>query len=179
MSLLPAGFARHATGLLTRALLTQRSANGCYKEAADIAGTLGQYPRAIELFERVASQSLGSALTRYGVKEYYLKAGLCWLATGVSRPFQSSHPVRLTDGNAVAAVPTGRRLDQAGDRQLLQRRPVLRHAARVQIPERYRRRFRCRRRRRVHCSRGRVRPVRCFFFFFPSRRETTYPFPER
>lgn len=87
MSLPPARFVRHE---LTDALAlpTQRSANGCYKEAADIAGTLGQYPRAIELFERVASQSLGSALTRYGVKEYYLKAGLCWLATGVSRSFQ-------------------------------------------------------------------------------------------
>jgi len=36
----------------------------------------------VSLFERVASQSLGSALTRYGVKEHYLKAGLCWLATG-------------------------------------------------------------------------------------------------
>ncbi|GAA5889004.1 hypothetical protein JCM8208_007741 [Rhodotorula glutinis] len=58
------------------------SANACYKEAAELAGTLGQYPRAVSLFERVASQSLGSALTRYGVKEHYLKAGLCWLATG-------------------------------------------------------------------------------------------------
>ncbi|BGO93341.1 hypothetical protein NBRC10512_000076 [Rhodotorula toruloides] len=58
------------------------SANACYKEAAEIAATLGQYPRAIEHFEKVAQQSLGSALTRYGVKEHYLKAGMCWLATG-------------------------------------------------------------------------------------------------
>lgn len=62
--------------------LPPRSANACYKEAAELAGTLGQYPRAVSLFERVAAQSLGSALTRYGVKEHYLKAGLCWLATG-------------------------------------------------------------------------------------------------
>ncbi|GAA5842769.1 hypothetical protein JCM11251_001487 [Rhodosporidiobolus azoricus] len=58
------------------------SANACYKEAAELAGSLGQYQRAVEHFERVASQSLSSALTRYGVKEYYLKAGMCWLATG-------------------------------------------------------------------------------------------------
>ncbi|GAA5866926.1 hypothetical protein JCM8547_003919 [Rhodosporidiobolus lusitaniae] len=57
------------------------SANTCYKEAAELAAQLGQYPRAVGHFERVASQSLSSALTRYGVKEYYLKAGLCWLAT--------------------------------------------------------------------------------------------------
>lgn len=88
-------------------LPTQRSANGCYKEAADIAGTLGQYPRAIELFERVASQSLGSALTRYGVKEYYLKAGLCWLATGVS--CLSSYLIcRVPSQTDVAAVFTHR-----------------------------------------------------------------------
>ncbi|BGP18114.1 hypothetical protein JCM10213_004217 [Rhodosporidiobolus nylandii] len=57
------------------------SANACYKDSAELAAQLGQYPRAVALFERVASQSLSSALTRYGVKEYYLKAGLCWLAT--------------------------------------------------------------------------------------------------
>ncbi|GAA6017113.1 hypothetical protein JCM10207_002539 [Rhodosporidiobolus poonsookiae] len=58
------------------------SANACYKEAAELAGTLGQFPRAVQHFEKVATQSMSSALTRYGVKEYYLKAGLCWLATG-------------------------------------------------------------------------------------------------
>ncbi|GAA5842974.1 hypothetical protein JCM5353_001030 [Sporobolomyces roseus] len=57
------------------------SANACYKEAAELCATLQLYPRAIGHFERVASQSLGSALTKYGVKEYYLKSGLCWLAT--------------------------------------------------------------------------------------------------
>lgn len=59
------------------------TANGCFKEAADLAATLDQFTKAIELYERVASASLNSALTRYSVREYYLKAGLCWLATGV------------------------------------------------------------------------------------------------
>lgn len=58
------------------------TANSCYKEAADLAATLEEYPRAIKHYENVASNSLGSALTKYSVKEYYLKAGLCWLATG-------------------------------------------------------------------------------------------------
>lgn len=62
----------------------RRTANGCYKEAAELAGTLQQYPRAVQLFERVAQGSLASALTRYSVKEYHLKAGMCWLASGVS-----------------------------------------------------------------------------------------------
>ncbi|GAA5937560.1 alpha-soluble NSF attachment protein SEC17 [Sporobolomyces koalae] len=57
------------------------SANQCFKEAAELAARVEDYPRAVGHFERVASQSLGSALTKYGVKEYYLKAGLCWLAT--------------------------------------------------------------------------------------------------
>ena len=38
------------------------------------------YPRAIELFEAVATASLGSTLTKYSVKDYYLSAGLCYLA---------------------------------------------------------------------------------------------------
>ncbi|GAA6031277.1 hypothetical protein JCM8097_005580 [Rhodosporidiobolus ruineniae] len=59
----------------------QASANGCLKEAAELAAQIGDYQRAVQHFEQVASQSLASALTRYGVKEYYLKAGLCWLAT--------------------------------------------------------------------------------------------------
>lgn len=63
-----------------------RTANSCYKEAADLAATLEEYPRAIKHYENVASNSLGSPLTKYSVKEYYLKAGLCWLATGVRRP---------------------------------------------------------------------------------------------
>ncbi|KAI5475294.1 vesicular-fusion protein Sec17 [Pseudohyphozyma bogoriensis] len=58
------------------------TANSCFKEAADLAATLEQYPKAVQHFERVAKASLASPLTRYSVKEYYLKAGMCWLATG-------------------------------------------------------------------------------------------------
>ena len=55
-----------------------------------MAATLGDYQKATGHFERVASQSLGSALTKYGVKEYYLKSGLCWLATAVSQTLSLS-----------------------------------------------------------------------------------------
>lgn len=110
-----------------------RSANACYKEAAEIAATLGQYPRAIEHFEKVAQQSLGSALTRYGVKEHYLKAGMCWLATGVSlRLKSSSSPLWCSQ-----AVETGRCLDEASNRQLHKRGPFFRHNSRVPVPQRY------------------------------------------
>ncbi|KAH9809903.1 hypothetical protein DFH28DRAFT_513414 [Melampsora americana] len=59
-----------------------RTANGCFKDAADIAAQLEQYPIAIENFELVARNSLSSALTRYSVKEYLFKAALCHLCTG-------------------------------------------------------------------------------------------------
>lgn len=58
------------------------TANGCYKDVADLAAQLEQYPVAIENFELVAQNSLSSALTRYSVKEYLFKAGLCHLCTG-------------------------------------------------------------------------------------------------
>lgn len=58
------------------------TANQCFKEAADLAATLEQYPRAVGHYERVAQASLGNPMTKYGVKEYFLKSGLCWLASG-------------------------------------------------------------------------------------------------
>ncbi|EGG09431.1 uncharacterized protein MELLADRAFT_71234 [Melampsora larici-populina 98AG31] len=58
------------------------TANGCFKDAADIAAQLEQYSIAIENFELVARNSLSSPLTRYSVKEYLFKAALCHLCTG-------------------------------------------------------------------------------------------------
>ncbi|SPO19803.1 probable SEC17 - transport vesicle fusion protein [Ustilago trichophora] len=56
------------------------TASGCYREAAQLATDLSRYPQAIERWEQVASMSLESNLTRYSVKDYYLNAGLCYLA---------------------------------------------------------------------------------------------------
>lgn len=58
------------------------TASACYKDVADIAAQLEQYKRAISNYDKVIKQSLESPLTRFSVKEYFFKAGLCWLAAG-------------------------------------------------------------------------------------------------
>lgn len=61
----------------------RRTANACFKDAADLRAELGNYAAAIALYDRVANGSLGSNLTKYSVKDYWLRAGLCALAMGV------------------------------------------------------------------------------------------------
>ncbi|KAG6336093.1 hypothetical protein ID866_2990 [Astraeus odoratus] len=56
------------------------TANACYKDAADLHAELEEYPAAIARYEQVADHSLTSALTKYSVKEYWLRACLCALA---------------------------------------------------------------------------------------------------
>jgi len=56
------------------------TADGCFKDAADLHAELDEFPQAIALYEQVAEHSLQSSLTKYSVKEYWLKAGLCALA---------------------------------------------------------------------------------------------------
>lgn len=63
---------------------TCRTANACYKDAADLHADLEEYPQAIARYEQVANGSLSSALTKYSVKEYWLRASLCALAMNVS-----------------------------------------------------------------------------------------------
>ncbi|KAH8919659.1 TPR-like protein [Atractiella rhizophila] len=60
------------------------TANAMYKTVAELAVAVDppDWKKAIERFEQVAKASLSSNLTKYSVKEYYLKAGLCRLATG-------------------------------------------------------------------------------------------------
>lgn len=60
-----------------------RTANACFKDAADLHADLEEYPAAIARYEQVADHSLGSSLTKYSVKEYWLRAGLCALAMKV------------------------------------------------------------------------------------------------
>ncbi|KAL5495409.1 SEC17 [Sanghuangporus weigelae] len=55
-------------------------ANGCFKDAADLHAQIDQFPQAIARYEQVADQSLQSNLTKYSVKEYWLRSGLCALA---------------------------------------------------------------------------------------------------
>lgn len=52
---------------------------------ADITAEEGQYPRAIENYEKVAKASMNNNLTKYSVKNYLFKAGIVHLASGVCR----------------------------------------------------------------------------------------------
>jgi len=58
------------------------SVKPCLLKVAAFSAETGDYPRARELFERVASIALETKLGGYGAKEFFLKAGLCALADG-------------------------------------------------------------------------------------------------
>lgn len=57
-------------------------ANKLWLKVADAAAIEGDYYKAIENFEKVAEQSVNNNLMKYSVKDYFLKAGICHLATG-------------------------------------------------------------------------------------------------
>ncbi|GJW93531.1 alpha-soluble NSF attachment protein-like protein [Tanacetum coccineum] len=58
------------------------SANQCKLKIAQYAAELEQYPRAIEIFEDIAKQSLNNNLLKYGVKGHLLNASICQLCKG-------------------------------------------------------------------------------------------------
>jgi alpha-soluble NSF attachment protein len=55
-----------------------------YSKAAERSADIGDYAKAIELYEQVGDWSLGNSLTKYSVKDYWLRAALCSIAMGVS-----------------------------------------------------------------------------------------------
>ncbi|KJZ80405.1 Putative vesicular-fusion protein sec17-like protein [Hirsutella minnesotensis 3608] len=57
-------------------------ANKLWLKVADVSALDGDYYKAIDNFEKVAEQSINNNLMRYSVKEYFLKAGICHLASG-------------------------------------------------------------------------------------------------
>lgn len=57
----------------------ESQANKLFLKVAEIAALEGDYPRACQRFESVASSSVHNGLTKWSVKEYYLKAGICHL----------------------------------------------------------------------------------------------------
>ncbi|CAG8559036.1 8132_t:CDS:2 [Ambispora leptoticha] len=57
-------------------------ANNCWLKVATFAATLEQYDKAIEKFEQVANANLDNNLTKWSLKDYFLKAGLCHIANG-------------------------------------------------------------------------------------------------
>ncbi|KAI8904391.1 soluble NSF attachment protein [Gorgonomyces haynaldii] len=62
--------------------IAEIQANAMYLKVAQFAATLEQYDRAITLFESVGEKSLGNNLTKWSVRDYLLKAGICILCTG-------------------------------------------------------------------------------------------------
>ncbi|XP_031477942.1 alpha-soluble NSF attachment protein 2-like [Nymphaea colorata] len=58
------------------------SANQCKQKVAQLAASLDQYPKAIEIFESIARQSMNNNLLKYGVKGLLLNAGICHLCKG-------------------------------------------------------------------------------------------------
>lgn len=55
----------------------ESQANKLFLKVAEIAALEGDYTRACKKFEQVASSSVHNGLTKWSVKEYYLKAGIC------------------------------------------------------------------------------------------------------
>ncbi|KAL1954444.1 hypothetical protein VTO42DRAFT_1168 [Malbranchea cinnamomea] len=56
-------------------------ANKHYLKVGDLAALKGDYYKAIENFEKVARSSINNHLMKWSVKDYFLKAGMCHLAS--------------------------------------------------------------------------------------------------
>lgn len=54
-----------------------------FLKEADLAALAEMYPKAIEKYEGVARSSAGNSLMKWSMKDYFLKAGICHMATGV------------------------------------------------------------------------------------------------
>ncbi|BDD60798.1 hypothetical protein MPDQ_002701 [Monascus purpureus] len=56
-------------------------ANKHYLKVADLAALEGDYYKAIQHYERIGRSSINNNLMKWSVKDYFLKAGICHLAT--------------------------------------------------------------------------------------------------
>merc|ERR1712187_320990 len=56
-------------------------ANKHYLKVADLAALEGDYYKSIENYERIGRASINNSLMKWSVKDYFLKAGICHLAT--------------------------------------------------------------------------------------------------
>ncbi|KAL3421904.1 alpha-soluble NSF attachment protein [Phlyctema vagabunda] len=71
-----------AAKIFDRETNSQALANKLWLKVAEIAAIEGDYFKAIENFEKVAASAVSNNLLKWSVKEYFLKAGLCHLASG-------------------------------------------------------------------------------------------------
>ena len=58
------------------------AANGCLLKVALYAAQTEEYDKAIEIYERVAANSIDNNLLKWSVKDYLFRAGLCHLCKG-------------------------------------------------------------------------------------------------
>lgn len=58
-------------------------ANKMFLKVADNAALNGDYLKAIDRFEEVAKASAGNNLMKWSLKDYFFKAAICHLCTGV------------------------------------------------------------------------------------------------
>jgi alpha-soluble NSF attachment protein len=77
--------------LLTPALFL-RLANKHFLKVADLSALESDYYKSIEHYERIGRASINNNLLKWSVKDYFLKAGICHLATNV-RSFVLHHPI--------------------------------------------------------------------------------------
>ncbi|EGW34488.1 uncharacterized protein SPAPADRAFT_59920, partial [Spathaspora passalidarum NRRL Y-27907] len=56
-------------------------ANKSFLKCADLSALSGDYKKAIELYDTIIKQSVGNNLTRWSLKDYFLKVILCVLCT--------------------------------------------------------------------------------------------------
>uniref|UniRef100_A0A8L0DP56 Beta-soluble NSF attachment protein n=1 Tax=Oncorhynchus mykiss TaxID=8022 RepID=A0A8L0DP56_ONCMY len=57
--------------------LSLSSANKCLLKVGHYSAQLEQYPKAIEIYEQVATNTMDNPLLKYNAKEYFFKASLC------------------------------------------------------------------------------------------------------
>lgn len=60
-----------------------RLANKYYLKVADLAAIEADYYKAIGYYEKVGKVSIDNNLMKWSVKDYFFKAGICHLASGV------------------------------------------------------------------------------------------------
>uniref|UniRef100_A0A6Q2X691 N-ethylmaleimide-sensitive factor attachment protein, beta b n=1 Tax=Esox lucius TaxID=8010 RepID=A0A6Q2X691_ESOLU len=57
--------------------VSSSSANKCLLKVGHYSAQLEQYPKAIEIYEQVATNTMDNPLLKYNAKEYFFKASLC------------------------------------------------------------------------------------------------------
>uniref|UniRef100_A0A9J7ZK95 N-ethylmaleimide-sensitive factor attachment protein, beta b n=1 Tax=Cyprinus carpio carpio TaxID=630221 RepID=A0A9J7ZK95_CYPCA len=63
--------------LIWSVCLIYSSANKCLLKVASYSAQLEQYPKAIEIYEQVGTNTMDNPLLKYSAKEYFFKASLC------------------------------------------------------------------------------------------------------